>query len=83
MGENERRCRFDGNAWFLNQVRCRTRAALNARGSRAKADSSEYKAEYARQLKLFRAERAEVKQRRRKKFQEREKNRLNAGRTGK
>jgi len=57
------KCRFNGALWFERQVQCRTRAALDARGSTASTKSKEYKAEYAQQLKLFRAERAEKKRR--------------------
>lgn len=60
-GDNQRR--FNGALWFERQVQRRTRAALDARGSTAAAKSREYKAEYKRQLKLFRAERAEKKRR--------------------
>ena len=59
--------RFDGAAWFDRQVQRRTRAALNARGSKAKTKSQEYVTEYERQLALFRAERKEIKQRKREK----------------
>ena len=55
--------RFDGARWFEQQVQRRTRAALTERGSTASAHSREYKTEYARQLKLFRAERKEIKRR--------------------
>ena len=55
--------RFNGAAWFDRQVERRTRAALQARGSTASTKSREYRAEYARQLALLRAERAEVKRR--------------------
>jgi len=58
---------FDGAAWFDRQVQRRTRAALTERGSTAKSHSREYKTEYARQLELFRAERAEVKRRKKEK----------------
>ena len=68
MGEKGSHSRFNGAAWFDRQVRSRTRAALDARGSTAKTHSREYQREYARQLSLFRAERAEVKQRRREKY---------------
>ena len=64
--------RFDGNAWFERQVRKRTRDALTARGSRARVKTSEYHAEYVRQLALFRAERAAIKQQRAEKRQQRE-----------
>ena len=59
---------FNGAAWFDQQVQRRTRAALNERGSTASTKSREYRTEYARQLKLFRAERAEVKRRKKKKY---------------
>ena len=52
---------FDGNKWFENKVRNRTRAALTERGSKASAHSAEYNAEYKKQYALFRAERAEIK----------------------
>ena len=64
MGEKGSHSRFNGAAWFDRQVRSRTRAALDERGSTAKPHSREYQREYARQLSLFRAERAEIKQRR-------------------
>ena len=63
MGEPHTGHRFNGAAWFEQQVRKRTRDALNARGSHASTRSAVYKAEYQRQLALFRIERAEVKQR--------------------
>lgn len=63
--------RFNGSAWFEQQVRNRTRAALNERGSRAKTGSTEYQREYQRQLELFSAERAEVKKRKAEKYAER------------
>ena len=58
---------FNGAAWFDRQVHCRTRAALAAQGVTASSRSLEYKAEYARQKKLFRSERAEVKRRKHEK----------------
>ena len=63
--------RFNGAAWFDQQVRNRTRAALTARGSKASTRSREYQIEYARQLESFREERAMVKQRRAEKYAER------------
>ena len=68
MEENNTNSRFDGAAWFDRQVRIRTRAALKARGSKAKTKSREYMTEYARQLELFRAERAEKKRVKKEKF---------------
>ncbi len=68
MGEKERHGRFDGAAWFDRQVRIRTRSALNERGSKAMTQSREYQTEYARQLALFRAERAEINRRKREKY---------------
>ncbi len=59
--------RFNGNVWFENQVRFRTRAALTAKGSKAGCRTAEYNQEYQRQLALFRAERAEVKRRKQEK----------------
>ncbi len=59
---------FNGAAWFDRQVQRRTRAALTERGSSASTKSREYKTEYARQLALFRAERAEVKRRKKEKY---------------
>jgi len=67
MSQKNTYCRFNGAAWFDRQVQRRTREALNARGSKAGTRSREYKTEYARQLAMFRAERAEVKQRRQEK----------------
>ena len=61
MNEKSNRNRFNGAAWFDRQVASRTRAALQARGSTATTKSRAYKTEYARQLALLRAERAEVK----------------------
>jgi len=63
MDEQKTVKRFNGAAWFDRQVQRRTRAALTQRGSKASTRSKEYKAEYARQLECFRAERAEVKRR--------------------
>ena len=68
MGETRQYHPFNGAAWFDHQVQKRTRNALTERGSKAKTKSREYKTEYARQLKLFRAERAEVKRRKREKY---------------
>ena len=65
MGEQNR---FNGAAWFDRQVQLRTRAALDARGSCASTRSIEYQREYARQLALFRAERAEIKRRKAEKY---------------
>ncbi len=59
---------FNGAAWFEQQVCKRTRAALNDRGITASTHSPEYKTEYLQQLRLFRAERAEVKQRKHEKY---------------
>ena len=67
MEDKSNQSSFDRGAWFERQVRMRTRAALNARGSKAKTCSPEYRAEYLRQSRLFRAERAAVKQRKREK----------------
>ena len=67
MGGKGERQAFNGAVWFDRQVQRRTRAALNARGSKAKTKSPEYVTEYERQLKLFRAERAEIKKRKREK----------------
>ena len=64
--EEKRRKPFDGAAWFDRQVSIRTRAALDERGSTAKSSSREYKIEYARQVKLFRAERASLSRRKKK-----------------
>lgn len=68
MGEKGMQNRFNGAAWFDQQVCNRTRAALAARGCKAKTHSREYQTEYARQLVLFREERAEVKRRRQEKY---------------
>lgn len=68
MGEKGQYHPFNGAAWFDRQVHRRTRAALTERGSAASAKSREYRTEYARQLKLFRAERAEVKRRKKEKY---------------
>ncbi len=65
MGETRQYYPFNGAAWFERQVQLRTRNALTERGSTAKTKSREYKTEYARQLALFRAERMEVKRRKR------------------
>ena len=59
---------FNGAAWFDRQVHRRTRAALDERGCIASTKSREYRTEYARQLALFRAERAEVKRRKKEKY---------------
>lgn len=68
MGGKGERQVFNGAVWFDRQVQRRTRVALNARGSKAKTKSPEYVTEYERQLKLFRAERAEVKKRKKEKY---------------
>ena len=68
MGGKGERQVFNGAVWFDRQVQRRARAALNARGSKAKTKSPEYVTEYERQLKLFRAERAEVKKRKKEKY---------------
>lgn len=68
MQQGDHQNRFNGAAWFDQQVCNRTRAALTARGSIASTRSREYKEEYARQLKLFRAERAEKKRRKAEKY---------------
>ena len=68
MGETRQYHPFNGAAWFDHQVQKRTRNALTERGSTASTKSREYRTEYARQLKLFRAERAEVKRRKREKY---------------
>ena len=68
MGEKGQYHPFDGAVWFDRQVQRRTRAALTERGSTASTKSQEYKTEYARQLALFRAERAEVKRRKKEKY---------------
>lgn len=68
MGEKGQYHPFDGAAWFDRQVHRRTRAALDERGCIASTKSREYRTEYARQLKLFRAERAEVKRRKKEKY---------------
>ena len=62
---------FDGAAWFDHQVRTRTRAALRERGREVATSSGEYQAEFGRQLALFRAERAEVKRRKKEKYRAR------------
>ena len=64
----ENHSQFNGAAWFDRQVHSRTRAALDERGSGATTKSREYRIEYARQLTLFRAERAEVKRRKAEKY---------------
>ena len=68
MEQHHPRGRFNGAAWFEQQVKKRTRDALTERGIAAKTNSPEYQREYARQLKLFRAERAEVKRRKAEKY---------------
>ena len=68
MQQGEKQNHFNGSLWFERQVQCRTRAALDARGSKASTKSREYKTEYARQLELFRAERAEKKRRKAEKY---------------
>ena len=68
MNEHSSGNRFNGAAWFDRQVASRTRAALDARGSTASTKSREYRIEYARQLALFRAERAKVKRRKAEKY---------------
>ena len=68
MGKEKKRSNgFDGAGWFERQVHLRTRAALNDQGIIASSHSREYKTEYARQLLLFRAERAEFKRRKHEK----------------
>ena len=69
---------FDGATWFDRQVSIRTRAALDERGSTAESSSLEYKTEYARQVKLFRAERAIIKQRKKEKHIAKSKKRMAA-----
>ena len=76
MAHDKSRGGFDGAAWFERQVRRRTREALCARGSEASTRSAEYRAEYARQLLLFRAERAAVKKRKAEIYAERLKKRM-------
>ena len=68
MEEKGKGNNFDRAAWFDRQVHIRTRAALDAQGSKAKSRSREYHTEYARQIKLFRAERAEKKRRKAEKY---------------
>ncbi len=68
MNEQRNENRFNGAAWFDRQVACRTRAALDERGSTVITKSREYRIEYARQLAKFRAERAEVKRRKAEKY---------------
>ena len=63
--------RFDGSLWFENELRRRTREALNEKGLKAGTGSPVYRAEYARQLEILRAERAEVKRRRAEKLAQR------------
>lgn len=67
MGKKGQQCHFNGAAWFDRQVHIRTRTALTERGSTASSRSLEYKTEYKQQIKLFRAERAEVKKRKHEK----------------
>ena len=67
MEEKIKQSGFNGAAWFERQVRMRTRIALNDRGIVASPHSREYQTEYAQQLRLFRAERAEVKRRKHEK----------------
>ena len=71
--------RFDGNKWFENKVRARTRAALTERGSKASGHSPEYSAEYKKQYAMFRAERAEIKRRKREEYLARIQKKENAG----
>jgi hypothetical protein len=78
MEDKRKRKPFDGTAWFDRQVSIRTRAALDERGSTAKSSSREYKTEYARQVKLFRAERAIIKQRKKEKHIAKSKKRMAA-----
>lgn len=68
MEEKTKQSGFNGAAWFEQQVCKRTRAALNDRGINASSHSREYQTEYARQMRLFRAERAEVKRRKHEKY---------------
>ncbi len=68
MGKTRQYYPFNGAAWFERQVQLRTRNALTERGSTANTKSREYKTEYARQLALFRAERMEVKRRKRENY---------------
>ena len=76
MAHDKSRGGFDGNLWFESKVRARTRDALCARGSEASTHSAEYRAEYARQLLLFRAERAAIKKRKAEIYAERMKKRM-------
>ena len=76
MEDKRKRKRFDGATWFDRQVSIRTRAALDERGSTAESSSLEYKTEYARQVKLFRAERAIIKQRKKEKHIAKSKKRM-------
>lgn len=82
MEEKRKRKPFDGAAWFDRQVSIRTRAALDERGSAAKSSSREYKTEYARQVKLFRAERAIIKRRKKEKYIAKSKERMEADHLG-
>ena len=77
MGETWKRNRFNGAAWFDRQVCIRTRAALDERGSKARHHSAEYQKEYKQQLKLFRAERAKVKEMKHEKYLARMKKNMN------
>ena len=79
MPQDHSHSRFDSNLWFENQVRRRTRAALRERGSEASTKSAEYRAEYKRQLALFRAERAEIKKRKAEKRAEQMKKKTSQG----
>ena len=74
--------RFDGNKWFENKVRARTRAALAERGSTVSGHSPEYGAEYKKQYALFRAERAEIKRHKKEEYLARMQKKENAGQTG-
>lgn len=76
MAHDKSRGSFDGAAWFERQVRCRTREALCERGSEASTHSTEYRAEYARQMLLFRAERAAIKKRKAEIYAERLKKKM-------
>ena len=74
--------RFDGRAWLIKQVHKRTSDKLKENGIEASTHSVIYKTEYARQMALFRAERAEIKRRKKEKHLEREQKRMNGGRSG-
>ena len=82
MEEKGKRNCFNGAAWFDRQVSTRTRDALEARGSKARTHSREYQTEYARQLLLFRAERAEVKRLKREKHLARMEKKMASGEAG-